>query len=76
MKLRKGTEQKDKYANPKEMSALALDTTTSQRVLGWQDRLGGKASIEWTIDWYLALHNGEDMREKTRNQVETFMEIT
>ncbi len=55
-----------------EMGRLVLDTALARRVLGWDDRLDTEAAIARTADWYRALDAGQDMGQRTRDQIEAF----
>ena len=59
--------------HPKEMQALALDSSLARSLLGWQDKLAGAAAIEATADWYLRLQRGENMRAVTEAAIEDYV---
>ena len=59
--------------HPKEMQALALDSSRARDVLNWQDRLAGAAAIDATADWYLKLQRGHDMRAVTDTAIKDYM---
>jgi CDP-glucose 4,6-dehydratase len=55
-----------------ETHALALDSTLARRVLGWSDRMAGRAMIEATGGWYRAWFQGEDMTAFSRRQIQEY----
>lgn len=57
---------------PREMQALALDSSAARNALGFRDRLVGDAAIRATADWYLAFARGDDMRACTLNAIEDY----
>ena len=59
--------------HPREMQALALDSSRARNLLGWQERLAGAAAIDATADWYLRLQRGEDMRAVTERSIEDYV---
>ena len=59
--------------HPKEMQALALDSSRARDVLNWHDRLAGAAAIDATADWYLKLQRGHDMRAVTDTAIKDYM---
>lgn len=60
--------------NSVEMHALAINSTRARAVLGWRDRLPGRAAIEWTADWHRRVSAGEDPRSVTLRQIQDFMD--
>ncbi len=59
--------------HPKEMQALALDSSRARSCLNWHDRLAGIAAINATADWYLKLQRGHDMRVVTDTAIKDYM---
>lgn len=57
---------------PHEMMALEIDSRKARAVLGWKDQLAGEPCIEWLVEWYRALGQGNDMREMTLRQIAAF----
>nr|WP_281062585.1 CDP-glucose 4,6-dehydratase [Labrys okinawensis] len=55
-----------------EMKALTVDSERARSLLGWQDRLAGPASLEWTAQWYAAEAAGQDMHAFTLDQISRF----
>lgn len=56
-------------ARPVEMKLLQLDAALANRAIGWEPRMTGREAIEWTADWYIAKHRGEDVRALTDRQI-------
>lgn len=52
-----------------EAHLLRLDASKARLELGWEPRLNTAAALEWTIDWYRAWHQGENMAEFTAKQI-------
>ncbi|MEM1382238.1 MAG: CDP-glucose 4,6-dehydratase [Pseudomonadota bacterium] len=52
-----------------EARMLSLDASLARRTLGWQDRLPGKAALDWTAAWYAAWRAGADMAAFSRDQI-------
>ncbi|HEY2471966.1 MAG TPA: CDP-glucose 4,6-dehydratase [Terracidiphilus sp.] len=54
---------------------LQLDASKARFELGWQPRLRIESALEWTIAWYRAWKDGENMREFTWRQIGKFEEL-
>jgi CDP-glucose 4,6-dehydratase len=52
-----------------EAPALRLDSTKSQRLLGWTPLIDVDAALALTVEWYRAWHDGADMRALTLGQI-------
>lgn len=61
--------------NSIEMTALAIDSTKSRKLLGWQDRLGGEKGVVWTADWYNSFFHGADVRALTLAQISAYQNL-
>ena len=57
---------------PHEANLLALDTSKTQRELGWRSRLGFRDAVAWTIDWEQRVHAGADALTVTQEQIAAF----
>lgn len=55
-----------------EMKALTVNSDLARQLLGWQDRLAGPSSLEWTAQWYAAEAIGQDMHAYTLDQISRF----
>jgi CDP-glucose 4,6-dehydratase len=58
--------------HPHEANLLALDTTKTQRELGWRSRLGFRDAVAWTVDWERRVHEGADVLTVTKEQITEF----
>ena len=67
-------EQGEVDATRKESAHLSIDPAMATLELGWKPRLGPQDALQWTGEWYLAYHNGEDMAAFTRAQAARYME--
>lgn len=59
----------DTRSQPHEAGLLALDSSKARLELGWTPRWALPATLERTLAWNLAWHNGEDMHTFTRTQI-------
>jgi CDP-glucose 4,6-dehydratase len=64
--------RKDTTVGPREARRLAIDSAAARHALGWDERLTGRDSVEWTAAWYDAWRRGEDMRVFTLAQIEAY----
>jgi len=55
---------------PTEKRALALDAETALQTLGWRPLLSADEAVHWTVQWYRAFDEGEDMRAFCERQIE------
>jgi CDP-glucose 4,6-dehydratase len=62
----------DDGPHPHEARYLKLDSSRARARLGWRPVVELDAALESTVDWYLKLHAGADMRAVTVGQIETF----
>lgn len=62
----------DSGQHPHEAAFLTLDSTKSQRELGWRNVLAYPEGLAWTIEWQRAVGAGADARETTRAQLDRF----
>lgn len=52
-----------------EAQLLRLDASKARVELGWEPRLNTATALEWTIDWYRAWHQAQNMAEFTAQQI-------
>jgi CDP-glucose 4,6-dehydratase len=52
-----------------ERTNLALDASLARTSLAWRPRLDIDRAIEWTVEWYQALHGGADATQLTDAQI-------
>lgn len=57
---------------PHEASLLQLDCSKANHRLNWKPRLSAAAALSWTVHWYKACTNGEDVTRLTETQISTF----
>ena len=60
----------------KESGFLTLDSTKSQRVLDWENKLSFEQGLDWTLDWHKALFNGLNVKDFTISQIKNFFSLT
>ncbi len=58
--------------SPPEAAHLALDSSASERELGWRSRWSLPQTLERIVDWHRAERAGADMRSFTLSQIEAF----
>jgi CDP-glucose 4,6-dehydratase len=63
---------RDEDPGAHEAGSLRLDSSKARSELSWQAPLGIEAALEWTIDWYRAWHQGQDMHPITLAQIEGY----
>jgi CDP-glucose 4,6-dehydratase len=63
---------RDSVPSVHEDHVLRLDASKARVDLGWQPRLKIEAALEWTMAWYRAWRQGENMAEFTRKQIEEY----
>jgi CDP-glucose 4,6-dehydratase len=54
---------------------LRLDSSKAKHALGWQPQLAIDAALEWTVAWYRAWHQREDMSRETLRQIEAYKRL-
>ena len=55
-----------------EAGTLRLDASKARTELGWRPRLAAAAALDWTLAWYRAQSQGQDMVEETKRQIEAY----
>ena len=60
----------DDRPSPAEKRTLSLDAGAALQILGWQPRLGVDEAVRWTVQWYRAFDEGQDMRSFCERQIE------
>ena len=63
---------RDSAPSVHEGHVLRLDASKARVEMGWQPRLKIEAALEWTMAWYRAWNEGEDMTEFTAKQMLDF----
>lgn len=64
--------QHDASRQPHEAAVLKLDCSKAGTQLGWKPRLTLSQALQWTVDWYLAQRDGDNMRSFTLRQIDAF----
>jgi len=59
----------DVHPGVHEAHSLRVDASKARTELGWLPRLRTELALEWTVAWYQAWQMGENMEEKTRDQI-------
>lgn len=68
------TSWKVERGGPHEATMLKLDCSKARNQLGWQPILELDETLDWLVDWYKAQVQGEDMRELTLAQIESYQQ--
>jgi CDP-glucose 4,6-dehydratase len=63
---------RDADASVHEAGTLRLDASKAQTALGWRPRLTIETALAWTVEWYRAWQDGEDLWEKTISQIAAY----
>ena len=67
--------ESDLRAHPHEASMLMLNSNKARTKLGWSEKLSFEESVEWTINWYKNVNNGNEPLEETLNNIRKFESI-
>jgi CDP-glucose 4,6-dehydratase len=62
--------RQDPGVQPYEARLLEVDSARARKVLGWTPRWRLDQGLDRTVDWYRAVHDGEDARAVTLRQIE------
>ena len=57
---------------PHEAGLLKLDCSRARALLGWHGVWGFEETIRQTVEWYRGHHRGDDMKQLTQQQIETY----
>lgn len=60
---------RDSVPSVHEDHVLRLDASKARVELGWKPRLKIETALEWTMTWYRAWHEGENVADLTREQI-------
>ena len=58
-----------------EAGFLTLDSSKAFNELNWHNKLDFENSVNWTADWYKAIHNNQDFYKITIQQTKEFLSI-
>lgn len=64
--------RKTDVTQPPEMQQLRIDSTKARTVLGWSTKLTVSEAVQWTVAWYKAWFQSEDMRQFSIGQLKTY----
>lgn len=60
---------RDSVPSVHEDDVLRLDASKARVELGWKPKLRMEAALEWTMAWYRAWNQGDNMAEFTKKQI-------
>ena len=60
---------RDSVPSVHEDHLLRLDSSKARIELGWKPRLKIEAALDWTMAWYRAWNQGDNMAEFTKKQI-------
>jgi CDP-glucose 4,6-dehydratase len=66
---------RDSVPSVHEDHALRLDASKARAELGWRPRLRIETALEWTMNWYRSWQQGDDMKQKTLDQIARFEQL-
>lgn len=66
---------RDSVPSVHEDHVLRLDASKARVELGWKPRLKIEAALEWTMEWYRAWKQGDDMAEFTETQLGAYQRL-
>jgi CDP-glucose 4,6-dehydratase len=58
-----------------ETHSLRVDSSRAREQLGWRQRLRIEKALEWTMKWYCAWQQGEDMKKETLAQIAKYEDM-
>jgi CDP-glucose 4,6-dehydratase len=67
--------QHDSDPGAHEAHYLKLDSSKARTELGWRPRLEIESSLEWTVSWYRAWHEGGNMLNVTLDQIAKYEDL-
>jgi CDP-glucose 4,6-dehydratase len=62
----------DDGPHPHEATYLRLDCSKARSLLGWRPRLPLARALDWTVEWYRAVQNGEDARTHSLDHIHRY----
>lgn len=65
----------DSNPQPHESGTLKLDCSKAQQQLGWKPQWGLDQALESTVTWYKAYVRGQDVREFTLKQIDSYQSL-
>jgi CDP-glucose 4,6-dehydratase len=64
--------EQDSINHPHEADLLVLNSDKARNELGWRDKLNFVESVEWTVNWYKNVHNGNEPLGETLKNIRNF----
>jgi CDP-glucose 4,6-dehydratase len=61
--------QTDAKTNRPEATSLALDSSLARQALGWRPVLSQEQGVEWSVEWYARVGDGEPARDVSLEQI-------
>ena len=58
-----------------ESSILALNSDKAHSQLGWHNHLGLDEAVNWTVDWYRSVRDGQPALQATTDQLDRFFDL-
>lgn len=65
----------DQAAKPHEATYLKLDSAKAKSKLGWKPRWNLEKALQETVGWYRAYQSEQNMRDKTRSQINEYSSL-
>lgn len=66
---------RDSVPSVHEDHALRLDSSKARAELGWKPQLRTETALEWTMEWYRAWKQGQNVGEFTRRQIREYEKV-
>ena len=64
--------KKDMTKNYHEANLLKLDISKAKSKLGWKPQWSLEDAIDFTVNWYNAFKNNDDMQKISINQIKSY----
>lgn len=68
--------QVDETEHPPEALSLYLDASKARARLGWRPQLDLSRALEWTVEWYRRVHQGEHAGHVSDEQIERYLRLS
>lgn len=65
----------DSRFQPHEANYLTLDCSKARNQLAWEPQLDLSIALAWIVDWHKTWQQGDDMKQKTQEQIQEFMQL-
>jgi CDP-glucose 4,6-dehydratase len=67
---------RDSVSGVHEDHTLRLDASKARRELGWKPRLRIEEALDWTVGWYRAWSQGDNMADFTKRQIGKYEQLS